>query len=188
MVSDAGLQPWERRAGETARAHAALMDYCRLGPSRSLAKLLNRPQTAHKPPTTQRYKTLAGWSVKYDWQVRVAAWDMAEEEKRQALWEERRRQLLEADWSQGAKLRDLGARILDEAPRFVSRTETRRDDGSLVITLEIDAALAVKAIQAGSQLQRLATDEPTEHVLLSGAALDAVITAELARLADSSKA
>jgi len=184
----AGSQPWDRRAGETARAHAALMDYCRLGPARSLAKLLDRYQSANEPYTTRRLPTLAGWSSRFAWQERVAAWDMAEEEKRQALWEERRRQMLEADWSQGGKLRDLGDRILGEAPRYITRTETRRDDGSLVITLEIDAGLAIKAIQAGSQLQRLATDEPTEHVALSGAALDAVIAAELARLANSGKA
>lgn len=181
-------QPWAQRAGESKRAHAALMDYCRLGPGRSLAKLLETHQAIAGSAPTRHLTTLKMWSGRYDWQARVLAFDVYQEQQTQALWEERRRQMLEADWAQGDDLRRLGAKILAESPKFLRRTETRLENGNLLVTLELDAHLAVKAIQAGSTLQRLATDEPTERVSLSGAALEHAIAAELARLVNGGAA
>lgn len=178
-------QAWAQQKNETGRAYAAFMDYCRMGPGRSLSKLLDRQKTGNEPATTKRFRTLADWSVKFAWQARVAAFDIYQEAQTQALWEERRRQMLEADWAQGEALRGLGAKILAEAPKFLRRSETTLANGNIVITIELDAHLAVKAIQAGSNLQRLATDEPTERVSLSGSALESAIAAELARLAYS---
>ena len=56
---------WERQPNETNRSFAAFNEYLQMGPQRSLAKA---GQKVGKPTWL-----LEGWSVKYDWQRRVAA-------------------------------------------------------------------------------------------------------------------
>jgi hypothetical protein len=65
----------EPRERESKRAILACNDYLRLGPGRSLAKLLSRYQNASEAPPTKRIKTLAGWSAIFGWQARAAAYD-----------------------------------------------------------------------------------------------------------------
>jgi hypothetical protein len=64
------MRIWERQPGETNRAFAAFAEYLQMGPSRSLAKL---GQKLGK--TTQH---LEAWSVRNDWQRRVAAFSRHE--------------------------------------------------------------------------------------------------------------
>lgn len=59
--------PWERQPEETTKAFEAFCVYRDLGTERSIAK-------AGKQLGKNRV-TLEGWSSKYDWVKRVAAWD-----------------------------------------------------------------------------------------------------------------
>ena len=84
-VSDETLDPsvWDslaRQAGESPKAHAAFLDYVRMGPGRSLRKLHERycRQSDVEPPSdlapTKRLRTLQEWSVRFAWQKRLAAY------------------------------------------------------------------------------------------------------------------
>ncbi|HML22101.1 MAG TPA: hypothetical protein PKD09_10645 [Aggregatilinea sp.] len=161
----------EQLASETNKAYAAFMDYCRLGPGRSLAKLLDRYQTETKPgpdlppivPPTKRLATLKDWSGRFDWQKRVEAWDKAQDEAEQALWEARRRRIREADWTAGESLRKLAAQLLEQTPQFFKTTRrlVKGQNGAAdreVITLALDQATLFKAIELASKLQRQAAE------------------------------
>ena len=72
-----------RLPGESDNAYRASRDYYFMGEGRSLRALLNQytylEQAANeslteKPPT-QTFATLGGWSAKYGWVGRAAAWD-----------------------------------------------------------------------------------------------------------------
>lgn len=93
-------EAWEQQQNESQRAHAAFVDYCRMGAARSLRGLLERygQQIASneqaKPPTVQ-WSTLCGGSAKFDGQARVALWDAEQqrlaEESYRLLWHQRTR-------------------------------------------------------------------------------------------------
>jgi len=65
----------ERQEGERNKAVQACNDYLRLGPGRSLAKLLRRYQIGPEAPPTKRLNTLKDWSTSFDWQARAVAYD-----------------------------------------------------------------------------------------------------------------
>ncbi|MDH5505756.1 MAG: hypothetical protein OEZ02_00865 [Anaerolineae bacterium] len=171
--------PLKQADGESRAANQALQDYVYMGAGRSLRKLLaqyskqiaNKQQTA-KPPTS-RWSTLAGWSSKYAWQSRLDAWLALKRQQDAELWDERQDEIRSADWELGETLRKLATRILGEAPNFLKAKQKivrgKRDkDGNqlepdqVIITLAIDANLAVKAGEAASKLQRLAAGLETE--------------------------
>jgi hypothetical protein len=82
----------QRLNEESDRAVIACNDYLRLGPGRSLSKLADKyGKTKKKLAPTQSIATLTGWSARFRWQVRAAAYD--------AEWEhlknERRREEME---------------------------------------------------------------------------------------------
>lgn len=61
------IAPWEQQPGESAKAFEAFAAYRDMGAERSLRKLTQR---LHKNLTTIR-----DWSVKWNWQERVRAYD-----------------------------------------------------------------------------------------------------------------
>lgn len=73
---------WDKRDDESKAAHAALMDYLRMGTKRSLRSLVKRyeSQTSSKPPTT-KLNSLTTWSNKHEWVKRADAYDDAQEAK-----------------------------------------------------------------------------------------------------------
>lgn len=142
-------QSLARLPGETGRAYAAFVDYVRLGEGRSLRRLLaayvhgeKRVQSEYKAstekPPTRRFATLAEWSVKHAWQERLAAYQAERARHEQAVWEERRRAVREADWALGLRLRQLVERMLTDA--------------------DLDAEALLKALKLASELQRLAAE------------------------------
>jgi hypothetical protein len=91
---------------ESDKAVQACNDYLRMGPGRSLEKLLGvyRGQTGAKPgpenPPTTRRNTLKEWSADYTWQARAATFDAAADERKTAEQEERRREVMASGLAQ----------------------------------------------------------------------------------------
>ena len=157
----------EQASGEPQKAYAAFLDYCRLGPGRSLARLLKRYQGVPEPypglPPTTRLPTLKAWSSKHRWQARVEAWDTAQQAAEQAEWAARRKQIREADWQAGEALRALAAQMLDQTPQFLKTTRrlVKGQHGAAdreVITLALDQGTLFKAVELASKLQRQAAE------------------------------
>lgn len=182
--------PLARAKGETAVSNAALRDYALMGPGRSLAKLRQKygDRTAEIESPTLSLRVLERWSSRYDWQARIVRFEELQAETELEKWEERRRQLAENDWQHGGELRQKVLDFLRELPRFVTTSEAEmiRDGQRIrVITVALNTTLSqiAQALKVADDLQRLAADEPTAHFQFSGAALDAIIERELARLA-----
>lgn len=199
--------PLLRIANEPTKANQALRDYAFMGPGRSLAKLVRRYRDVIKAstdagagggnrlqnlPPTRRLPTLAKWSVKYSWQARVDRYDELQSIELEYLAEQRRRALFDLDWNLGGELRQNVMSFLAELPRFTTVDETEDIDpatGNTVITryVKLDTTLGelARVSKLASEIQRLAVNLPTDKIDLSGAALDAAIERELARLANS---
>lgn len=195
MLDDSG------KLVEKPKHQQALRDYAFMGPARSLPRLHKRYAVIAPDgtlPPTRSLDTLKYWSICFDWQRRIAVWDQQEADRDMLEWEARKRVLREQDWNQGAELRDKVGTFLEQLPRFLQdsvseRSETLPDGSTLktrVITVGLNTNLTqlANAMLAASKLQRLATDEPTDHLRLSGAALDSLIEQELARARDSREA
>jgi hypothetical protein len=84
----------EPRHSETSRANRALCDYCSLGCTRSLEKLLETYASDPAAPT-HSLDTLKDWSVNYAWRARSLAFDSNERTYQANLVAERRRNIIE---------------------------------------------------------------------------------------------
>lgn len=186
---------------ERTKANQALRDYAHLGPARSLVKLLQRyadsaPDSQLK--LTNSLDTLKMWSKKYDWQARIAAWDIQEADREELAWEQREKLLRERDWESGDVLRQRVAEFIEQLPKFLTKSEreiieseeTDPQTGVKTITktkivtvqLRTNFSQLSRALLTASKMQRLAVGEPTDHIKLSGSALDALIERELNQL------
>lgn len=58
------VEPWEKRPGETGRAHEAFRAYRDAGPTRTLAAV-----------TDAHGSTVQRWATRHDWRERAEAWD-----------------------------------------------------------------------------------------------------------------
>lgn len=181
---------WERREGESPSAYAAFCAYYVLPPQeRSIDAAW---KSAAKPRQKRDGKRAPGnwakWSSQFNWVKRAAAHDEHLAELDRLKWVERRKQLQEADWQDGQTIRQQVMDALPEASRFIKRKEVRikgerGQPDQLIVTESFNIVGLVNALTGADKLQRLATDEPTENIQLTGAALDAYIAAQLARLA-----
>ena len=171
----------DRQKHESAPAHQAFLDYVQLGPERSLRLLhavyvkraASDPQ-ADSPPTT-KLSTLFTWSARYNWQLRLAAYRAERQKFDQAVWEQRRATVREADWAAGETLRALATQVLAQSPQFVkaARRLIKGGKGEMdreVITLALDGAFVLKALDLASELQRQAAEvvPPTQRHEHSG--------------------
>jgi hypothetical protein len=173
--SDYDPAAWEalaKRDDETLKAHTAFLDYVRMGSGRSLAKLIAQYQDQgaakvglEKPPT-KRLNTLKEWSVTHEWQKRLEAWATERNQRDQALWEERRRQLREDDWVTGERLREQANAALEQVPNFLT-TKRRLIKGGEgqpdreVVTMGLRLGEVTGAAKTASDLQRAAAEAPT---------------------------
>lgn len=178
--------PLGKAAGESKRANAAFRDYAMMGAARSLKSLAEKymrlaSDDQVKPPTLSD-KTLFGWSLRNAWQDRVARFDELEHEARMLRREQRQRQLEDADWATGQELRDAALNLLGLTLQALQAA------GGDVTALNITPGHVVQMADLASKLQRLSTNEPTDNVAFSGAALDAAIARELAKLANGPEA
>lgn len=163
-----GWQALARRKGESSKAHAALLDYVRMGPGRSLRKLhatycgQSEGGAGAETPPTRRLATLEDWSSRYAWQDRLAAYKQERNARDQVIWEERQRALQEADFTTGDALRELAALMLAQTPQFLKTTRRLVKGGKgqpdrEVVTVALDGTLMLRALKLASELQRKAS-------------------------------
>lgn len=160
----------EQRDDESRKAYAAFLDYVRMGAGRSLRKLHAEYRrrsdvgAASDLPPTGRLRTLQEWSIKYDWQARLEEYLKEREQAEQSEWEDRRRELRFADWALGDDLRQLGARIIEQAPMFDGKKRVIKgrngQPDTIVETIALRLREAIEALKLASELQRQAAEMP----------------------------
>lgn len=175
---------WNKRAAESKEAFAAFQHYLNEGSiDAAFARAKPDQNQIGKRAPAQWFQ----WSAKHDWVARAAAYQEHLAEQDRLLWEDRRRQLREQDWSNSQEARDIIMAALPEASRFIERQErfVRGGNGvpdQLIITENFNIMGLMRALTDASKLQRLTVNEPTENINnLSGAALNAAIEREFAR-------
>lgn len=163
--------PLDRFRGESKRAHVALLDYVQMGGGRSLRVLLEhyrQQKAAGKTPPCDRWFTISCWSRTHKWVERAELADRMRRQADERQWADRRAEIRETDFADARRLRALASEILDNAPKFIKQTKKfiPGHDGSPdreIITVALDANLAIRAIEAASKLARLAAEMETEH-------------------------
>lgn len=182
--------PLERSGRESLRANQALRDYALMGPGRSLRKLLRQyreqsesraralaagglrqPGESLAEPPTLREASLMTWSAAYAWQERVATWDALLDAQVRARWSQRKAEQVEKEWQFRDALFDLAFAILAESPNYHKTTRrVVKATGQEIVTVALDAALALQAGELASKLGRAAAGLPTNtsHVEHSG--------------------
>lgn len=134
----------EQTTKETARAHAAFVEYCALGPARSLRKLAeNRGQTEGK--TGVRLATLEEWSSLHNWQERVKQYDAERAEEKRLTREQAREAMNERQAEES-----LGDQIL-------ARKELRM----LAEKHRIGSLAAVQLLKVALETERKAYEDDT---------------------------
>lgn len=133
----------EQHAGESKRAVIACNDYLRMGPGRSMAKLLERYLSATETPPSRRLKTLKDWSVAYGWQGR-ATWYDAETERQKT---EYARHVMTSGLAQA---HERVVRLKDMADLLEAEIMTRQN-GQLVNVWLAD----VKTVGSGETAERV---------------------------------
>lgn len=159
---------------------------------RSIDAAYRRAKGLQEGSEKRAHSTWFKWSRDNNWVVRVADYDDYLFEQDRLLWERRRAEVRERDWEEAESLRNIVAEAIPHARQFIHsrRTFIEGVDGEPdreIVTMTFDLTGLTRVLVDASKLQRLATDEPTDNINLSGAALDAAIARELARLADGSE-
>lgn len=182
---------WERREDETKASFDAFRIYYMLPPRQRSIDEAYRANGDQNRIGKRAPSGWFGWSQKYDWVKRAAAYDQHLAKQDEELWEERRRRLREQDWSQADKVRSIIEDALPYARGFVRRQKNvirRQGHTTTIITEEFDITALALVLEKASKIQRLSTGDSTENINnLSGAALDAAIQRaldEVARGAD----
>lgn len=166
-----------RLPDEPAGAYRALVDYIALGQSRSFDALAEQYRSDHSThPPTRRRNTLATWSVAYDWQARIAAYDehlaAAELAANEAQWAARREQIREESWQLAQQLRQRAIELLNHpTTEQISQVATQEIDGrpvevtTIVIKPSRWAQRDIPAIaETYTKLARLAAGMDTEQI------------------------
>src|SRR5690606_167752 len=111
------------------------------------------------------------WSANFQWQQRVAAWDSLVDVEVRSRWSTRKAEQIEKEWEFRDVLFDLAFAILLEAPNYHKTTRrVVKATGQEIITMALDAGLALQAGELASKLGRAAVGMPasTSHVEHSG--------------------
>jgi hypothetical protein len=176
--------PLNKVDGESKKANRALRDYAYMGPGRTLDALAEIYQKlkgqGKRPPTVSR-TTIGTWCFRNRWVTRVQRWEDLEIEREEDEWRQFRRQLRLREKEGSLALLDLSAEILAEGPEFIKERVVTDKSGNQTVYLRLDGDLAVRAMEAGSKLGRLAAGLETErHTVISITAEDLVRAQSLA--------
>jgi molybdopterin converting factor small subunit len=175
------LAIWERQEGESGkiepmRWYNRFVVYREMGPDRSLLGAYKLYLSTQKEAETGRVMKAVSapilWRTAADlwqWRSRAEAWDMENIRRKEAEWAERRKQVQEADFTDGEQLRKLVKEFIELFPQFreVRREENPQPDGTMqvVVTQRVNARLAelATALKAASDLQRVTAGLETER-------------------------
>jgi hypothetical protein len=146
--------PWERRPGESSKAHQAFALYRDLGPGRCLDEASRRYHgqrgADHTAPAARAPRAsgqIRRWARRWDWAARAAAWDHELQRRQQA--------------EQVAAVRDMAERHAREAVllqnKAVERLRQLRPE-------ELNPRETLAFLVEAAKLERLARGEPTERV------------------------
>ena len=128
VVTKLDLLAGERQESESDRAAQACNDYLRLGPGRTLPKLVKKYGKTRKnsEPPTDSHNTLERWSSDFDWPARATEYDAT----REAEKNERRRKEFDA----GLALDFERVRKLKRLALFLEKQIYEQDDPTALIT------------------------------------------------------
>jgi len=161
--------PLARIKGETIKANTALYDYALMGKGRSLFKLWERytHQESTEVTPTRTLRTLKGWSTKYAWQDRVAAFQQQQDAEEAEKWKARQLETRQAEWDDAQALRKR-ADQMDQfpLPRIEKVEEVYEDGRPKSVTIVNPTGWGQGDIarnrQAASKLARLAAEMETD--------------------------
>jgi len=140
------VNPWDRQPGETARAWEAFTTYRDDGPARSLRRTADRLGKSHS--------LIEGWSVRWAWVSRCAAWDEDQERARAVELAQARR--------------DATRRHVDLATAALERVATALEDldpealapSDLIRWLDIAVRVERQALGMPDRIDLAATSNP----------------------------
>jgi hypothetical protein len=82
-----------RIEGEATKAYRAFVDYCQMGPGRTIRGLYQ--QCIEDASRHHRLRTLLGWSSKHSWQDRVSDYDKAVAEQREQARQQKQLEIID---------------------------------------------------------------------------------------------
>jgi len=134
-------KPWQRRQDESAKAfHAFIFYRDMLSKERSLEKVLDKCKG--KP---SYYRHLARWSSRYEWVNRATAHDDYLDEVRAESQVHNIKEMAERQAKEGMALQKIGFEFLTGVGL-------------------VEARDAIRAVDVGAKLERIARGEPTEII------------------------
>ncbi len=155
---DETRDPWEKQPRESRKAYAAFALYRDMGPhGRSLAAVGRELRKS--------VKMIEYWSVTWQWQRRIEAWDTHTDQQRRVELERRQEDMLDRHRRTGL------AMLTKVVQRLVGRPKSG-DDGPAIQALDpntLDAQDLARLAQVGVQIERLSHALPTEHQQITGA-------------------
>lgn len=171
------MNAWDRQPGELILWFGRFEAFRLLGTERTIedAWRTKCPEVAkrRKRPGSAWFKASAKWR----WKERAEAWDEAERRRHEEEWRARAEEVRKLDFEAGARLRERAGQLVEQMSRFFERHEALADDPNKpgtqmkVVTVRMAARPGEIAQMAkiASELQRLATGQPTEHVVVDDA-------------------
>lgn len=179
------MSAWHKRKAESIAAYAAFQLYLDHG---SIDAAWRASDARQERDGKRAHGNWAKWSSKHEWVSRAAAYASHLAERNRALWEARKEESRERDWTQADSLRRVVDDAIPTANLFIRRNVSHVG-GETIITLSFDITGLAMVLEKASKMQRLASDQPTENINnLSGAALDAAIKRALDELSDRGQA
>ena len=156
--------PFEKQPRESEKAFAAFSLYLSLGPQRSLETVAQK--------FAKSSRLLKRWSVKYDWQARVAAHSAhlavvereaieAAARRNAAVWETREQKLKETEWEMHERAIAAAKRGLDA---YMEREKVYANLADIARMLEIASKLGRLATGLGDGEHRKGDDLPAVRV------------------------
>lgn len=132
---------------ETPKAAEAFLQYCAMGTARSLAKLaaVNGRNTAY-------VRQLEKWSSDYKWVERAKQYDIERAEARRLKHDAEIEEM-------NARHAEMGMDLQERAQAQIKKLIDAKAFGSMA---------SVQMLKMGTDLERLARGEPTEHTELTG--------------------
>lgn len=167
----------EQELQETPRAAAAFLEYCALGPARSLRKLAALREQSEDKATT-RLATFSEWSTRYKWQERVKQYDAERTSERIAKKQADREKMEDRHAEEAKEEQEWARKILKEGKdkgrislaAVQLLKNSREDERKALVEEEMPATLP-----QGSTLVGIAIYLPQKHTLKGG---DADVSSE----------